>query len=256
MRRILIFFIFFKSFLSFGQDIPEKPNPPKLVNDFVGGLLSDAQKQALEQKLVAYNDSTSTQITVVIIKSVEPYDIGDYALQLGRKWGVGQEGKNNGIVLLWAPGDRKVTIQTGYGMEGVLPDMYAKRIISDVIAPNFKAVQYYQGLDQATSEIMRYASGEYTADPAEDGDAFLGFFIILIIAIFVIWVLYKIGKNGGGGNDNGTPFTTYTGWGRQSGNFGGGWSSGGGGWSGGGGGGGFGGFGGGSFGGGGASGGY
>jgi uncharacterized protein len=248
MRRILIIFLFFNSFLSLGQDIPEKPNPPKLVNDFVGGLLSDAQKQALEQKLSAYNDSTSTQITVVIIKSVEPYDIGDYALQLGRKWGVGQKGKNNGIVLLWAPADRKVTIQTGYGMEGVLPDMYAKRIISNFITPNFKAVQYYKGLDEATSEIMRYASGEYTADPAEEGNAFVGFLVILVIVIFIIWLFFKIGKNGGGSN-NGTPFTTFTGWGSQSGNFGGGWSGGGGG-------GGFGGFGGGSFGGGGASGDY
>lgn len=260
MFRILFSFLLLASFLGYGQDIPAKPNPPRLVNDFVGGLMSDAQLQALEQKLVAYNDSTSTQVTVVIVKSVQPYDIGDYALKLGREWGVGQKGKNNGIVLLWAPGDRKITIQTGYGMEGAIPDMYAKRIISNVIGPNFKELKYYEGLDKGTTEIFKYAAGEYKAEPEEEGDALIGFIIIILVIIFIIWILYKIGKNKGGGGlhrDSGSPFTTYTGWGRQSGNWGGGWSSGaGGGWSSGGGGGGFGGFGGGSFGGGGASGDY
>ena len=252
--------MFFSFSAGFAQDIPQKPNPPRLVNDFVGGLLSDAQIQMLEQKLVAYNDSTSSQLTIVIMKTTQPYEAGDVALKILRDWGVGQKDKNNGIVLLWVPGDRKIAIQTGYGMEGVLPDMYAKRIISDIIGPNFKELKYFDGLDQGTTAIFKYASGEYKADPAEEGDGFLGGIIILLIVIFIIWILYKIGKNNGGGgmfsDSSNSPYTTYTGWGRQSGNWGGGWSSGGGGgWSGGGGGG-FGGFGGGGGGGGGASGGY
>lgn len=258
--RIRYFILLFLSLNVFAQDIPEKPNPPRLVNDFVGGLLSDTQISALESKLVAYNDSTSTQIAVVIVKSTEPYDIADYALQLGRKWGVGQEGKNNGIVLLWAAGDRQITIQTGYGMEGALPDIYAKRIISNIIIPHFKELQYYQGLDEATTAIINYAKGEYKAEPKEDDfPAGLVFLFFLIVIIFIIIASRnKGGGNRGGGrsilNDSGWPYTTYTGWGRQSGHWGGGFGGGFGGGSRGGGG--FGGFGGGSFGGGGASGRY
>jgi uncharacterized protein len=261
VRYLAVVFFLFSFHIGFGQDIPEKPSPPRLVNDFVGGLLSAAQIQALEQKLVAYNDSTSSQLTIVIVKTVQPYESGDVALKILRDWGVGQKDKNNGIVLLWSPGDRKIAIQTGYGMEGVLPDMYAKRIITNVIGPKFKELKYYEGLDEGTTEIFKYAAGEYKAEPEEEGDAFLGFIIILLVIIFIIWIFYKIGKNnkGGGGllSDSAAPYTTYTGWGRQTGSWGGGWSSGGGGgggWSGGGGG--FGGFGGGSGGGGGASGDY
>lgn len=255
--RIRFFILLFLSLNVFAQDIPEKPNPPRLVNDYVGGLLSDTQISALENKLRAYNDSTSTQIAVVIVNSTQPYEIADYALQLGRKWGVGQEGKNNGVVLLWAPGDRKVTIQTGYGMEGALPDIYAKRIISNIITPNFQAVQYYQGLDEATTAIIKYASGEHTAE-AEQNEMPVGL-ILLIIFAGVILIMIALSKGGGGGNrgggrsilnDSPWPYTTYTGWGRQSGQWGGG------GFGGGSRGGGFGGFGGGSFGGGGASGSY
>lgn len=258
VRFLTTIFLFFSVHSGFGQDIPAKPSPPRLVNDFVGGLLSAAQIQALEQKLVAYNDSTSSQLTIVIVKSVQPYESGDVALKILRDWGVGQKDKNNGIVLLWAPGDRKLAIQTGYGMEGVLPDMYAKRIISNVIGPKFKELKYYEGLDAGTTEIFKYAAGEYQAETVEEDDGFLSFIIMLLVIIFIIWIFYKIGKNnkGGGGlfSGNGSPYTTYTGWGSQTGSWGGGWSGGGGGWSGGGGG--FGGFGGGSGGGGGASGDY
>lgn len=257
IRPILLLFL---SLNVFAQNIPEKPEPPRLVNDYVGGLLSAAEISALENKLVAYNDSTSTQIAIVIVRTTEPYDIADFALQLGRKWGVGQEGKNNGIVLLWAPGDRKVTIQTGYGMEGAIPDIYAKRIISNIIAPNFKELRFYQGLDEATTAIIDYAKGEHKADSrsrSQDDEFPVGtiFLFFLIVIIFI----YIASRNKGGGNrgggrsilsDSSWPYTTYTGWGRQSGQWGGGF---GGGSSRGGG---FGGFGGGSFGGGGASGSY
>jgi uncharacterized protein len=240
--KIKILFFSLISYLSLAQDIPPPPNPPRLVNDFVGGLLSESQINALENKLVAYNDSTSTQIAVVIIKTTQPYEIADYTYQLGEKWGVGQKGKNNGIVFLWAPGDRKVSIQGGYGMEGPLPDIYAKRIISTIVAPNFQNLQYYQGIDEATTAIMQYAAGEYKAEPQEE-EFPVG---IIVLFIFLAILFIFIGN---------WPYTTYTGWGRQSGSWGGGGF--GGGFGGGGSrGGGFGGFGGGSFGGGGASGSY
>lgn len=255
LKRTLILFSFLLLNLAgFGQDIPPRPNPPKLVNDFVGNLLSAQQISQLEQKLVNYNDTTSTQIVIVIVDSVEPYDMNTYAFELGRKWGVGQEGKNNGIVLLWAPGDRKVYIATGYGMEGVLPDAYAKRIVDQVIIPKFKEIKYYEGLDAGVDTIMKYASGEYKAEPRNsNGEDSIIPIVVFFLIIFLFIYISRKGGGGGGFNSRGgggMPYTTYTGWGRSSGSWGGG------GFGGGSSGGGFGGFGGGSFGGGGAGGSY
>lgn len=234
--------------------IPNRPNPPRLVNDFVG-ILSNTERSQLEQKLRTYNDSTSTQITLVIVRTTEPYPIGDFAFQVGRKWGVGQKGKNNGLVLAWATQTRKVFIATGYGLEGAIPDAIAKRIITNTITPAFRQEQYYQGLDAATTEIIRRAQGEYKADPrADDGGGTGSFILILFIILIVVFFISRRNRGGGGnsGNRGGGffppvffPTSTYSGWG----------SSGGGGF-GGGGGSDFGGFGGGSFGGGGAGGDY
>ena len=230
--------------------IPDRPNPPRLVNDFVG-VLSSTERSQLEQKLRTYNDSTSTQITIVIVRTTEPYPIGDFAFQVGRKWGVGQQGKNNGLVIAWATETRKVYIATGYGLEGAIPDAIAKRIITNTIAPAFKQQQYYQGLDAATTEIIQRARGEYQAEPqSDDGDSG-GLFIALIIFIIILFIIIRRSGGGGGGNRSRGggwgpvffPTSTYSGWGGWS---GGGGSSGGG----------FGGFGGGSFGGGGAGGDY
>lgn len=237
--------------------IPARPNPPRLVNDFAGAL-SAQERARLEQKLDAYNDSTSTQITVVIVKTTEPYPIGDFAFQVGRKWGVGQSQKNNGLVLAWATQTRKVYIATGYGLEGAIPDAIAKRIISNDIVPAFKEKRYFDGLDAATTEIIQRAQGEYKADPrSADDDGGLGGIFFLIVVGLIIFIIFANRNRGGGGNNRNRgggffppvffPTSTYSGWGG---------SSGGGGFGGGSGGGGFGGFGGGSFGGGGAGGDY
>lgn len=233
--------------------IPDRPNPPRLVNDFAG-MLQPSERSQLEQKLRTYNDSTSTQITIVIVKTTQPYPIGDFAFQVGRKWGVGQKGKNNGLVLAWATDDRKIYLATGYGLEGAIPDAVANRIIKNILSPAFKQQQYYRGLDDATTEIIKRASGEYKAEESsDDGGGGGPFFFFLILGIIILIVIISR-RNGGGGNryrgGGGGPIffppTTYSGWGSSSGGWGGGGSSGGG----------FGGFGGGSFGGGGAGGDY
>ena len=235
--------------------IPNKPNPPRLVNDFVG-VLSSTERAQLEQKLRRYNDSTSSQVTIVIVRTTEPYPIGDFAFQVGRKWGVGQQGKNNGIVIAWATQTRKVYISVGYGLEGAIPDAIAKRIITNLITPAFRQQQYYQGLDAATTEIFQRAGGEYKGDPETDtGEGGGSILPILFIILIVIFFIVRRNRGGGGGNNRNRgggffppiffPTSTYSGWGGSSGggSFGGG-------------GGGFGGFGGGSFGGGGAGGDY
>ncbi|WP_076498355.1 TPM domain-containing protein [Belliella pelovolcani] len=180
-------------------DFPEKPNPPKLVNDF-SNTLSDLEIRKLESKLLAYNDSTSSQVSIVLINSVGPYDISDYAFQLGDRWGIGRKEKDNGILILAAMKDRKVFIATGYGMEGAIPDALAKRIVDQLIVPNFRMESYYTGLDKATDMIFKLASGEYQADKVtssgNSGGALLMF--LFFIFIFVILPMIKNRKD----NDN------------------------------------------------------
>jgi uncharacterized protein len=235
-------------------EIPPRPSPPRLVNDLAGILRPD-EVAALEQKLVAYNDSTSTQIAIVNITSIGPYDISDYAVRLAENWGIGQKGKNNGILILTAVQERKVNITTGYGMEAVLPDALAKRVTEYTLKPNYREGNYYKGLDEATNFIFDVASGQYKAEPRDESDGGSPVIFWLIIGFLVLIVLINMRKRGGGGRGGGMrtlggpffPPVVFGDFSRGRGPFGGG----GGGF--GGGGGGFGGFGGGSFGGGGAS---
>jgi uncharacterized protein len=245
--------------LALAQDFPEKSTT--LVTDYTN-TLSVADKQQLENKLVAFDDSTSTQIAVVIIKSVGSYDINQYAALLGRKWGIGTKEKNNGIILLVALNDHKLSIQTGYGAEGAVPDGVTHDIIANDITPRFKAGDYYGGIDAGITSLMKYMKGEYKADPKAKHRGGGGGGSAVVIIIIVIFVLILIFRRGGGndghiigGRGGASPFWWFlagSALGRSSGGDWGGFSGGGG--SSGGDSGGFGGFGGGSFGGGGSSG--
>jgi uncharacterized protein len=251
-NTFLILFLTLSSFFGYSQKFPAKPD--HLVNDYTNTL--DAEQIAsLERKLVAFDDSTSIQIAVVLISSLDGYDINDYGYQLGRAWGIGGKEKNTGILVLASLGDRKVTIQTGYGMEGVLPDAITKRIIENEIKPNFKAGDYYGGMDAATNAIISYTKGEYKNDKPKGSKK--GFPVGLVVLI-VVGIIFLISKGGGGGGRNvigGRGGANMLWWTLLAGGLGGGGRSGGGGFGGGSsGGGGFGGFGGGSFGGGGSSG--
>ena len=197
-KKIVLLFAFLSLGIVnlFAQDFPPSPNPPRLVNDFTS-TLNAREVDRLEQKLVAYNDSTSTQIAIVMIKSVGQYDISDYSFQLGEKWGIGGEKNDNGILILAAMDDRKVFIATGYGLEGAVPDALAKRIVEQMIIPNFKMEAYFDGLDQATDTIIKLASGEYKAEEMMsngDGGGSL-FFLLAFIFLFVILPLLKNRKD-------------------------------------------------------------
>ncbi|HLN20088.1 MAG TPA: TPM domain-containing protein [Bacteroidales bacterium] len=258
---LLITFLLAFAGIIFAQDIPDRPVPPRLVNDFAG-MLSREEVNALEQKLVAFNDSTSTQIAIVTVPSLNGYDKADYAQRLGEKWGVGQKGKDNGIVILVKPKTNEETgqvyIASGYGAEGPVPDLVLSDIVNNEILPAFRSNDYYGGLDKATSIIMSLLRGEYTAteysqNRKSQGGKFPGAAFIIIIIFLVILFSKRGGGNRGrritSGND--LPLwllMSMLGSGGRS--HRGSW----GGFSGGGGGGGFGGFGGGSFGGGGAGG--
>lgn len=254
MKKLIILLLLILGYYSgFAQDIPAKPATYSLVHDYTG-TLSAQQRDQLEQKLRVFEDSTSNQILVVLVKTTGDYVIDDYALKLGREWGVGQKDKNNGIILLVALGDRKVTIQVGYGLEGALPDIYTKRIRENDINPNFRAGNYYAGLDAGTDSIISAIKGEYKNDKPkaknEVNKGGAGLIVIIIIIIIIALI-----KRGGGGNQviGGRGVAEALFWSML---FSGGGRNSGGGFGGGSGGGGFGGgsFGGGSFGGGGSSG--
>lgn len=197
MRKLVIAFILALTCATvFGQDLPERPS--KLVNDYTG-TLSASQLQQLEDKLVSFDDSTSTQIAIAIVKTVGDYDINDYTLQLGRKWGVGGAKKNNGVMIVVALGDRKISIQTGYGIEGALPDVYTNRIIETDIKPAFKAGDYFAGLDAGTDSIIKLVKGEYKNDKprAKKRDNSSAAPVLIIIIIIIILIIRRGGGRGG-----------------------------------------------------------
>ena len=228
--------------------LPSPSYPPRLVNDYTS-TLTPAQVNALERKLVAYNDSTSTQILVLLVDDLQGYSIEQYATEIGHSWGVGQKEKSNGAVILVKPkkGSEKgqATIRTGYGIEEYVTDATAKVIIEKEMIPAFKENDYYTGIDNAVNVIMDLCSGKFTQDEYNDGEGLPGWLTLLfIIAIIIIFIKFS---SGSGQNYSGGGSRTI--WIPMGGGFGGGFG-GGGGFSGGG----FGGFGGGGFGGGGASG--
>ena len=240
-------------------DVPPRPSPPRLVNDLAGAL-GPAEVAALEQKLVAYDDTTGTQIAVVVVPTTGGGAPSEYAVELGRAWGVGQEGDDNGVVVLVALEDREVFIATGYGAEGGLTDATSGRIVRDVIVPAFRRGNFFGGLDAATDAIIAALAGEFAPPEraASDGDggaiqSVLCFLFVLFIVLVVISSRHAPPPSSGGARRrrrrSGPGIVVLPGFGGGFGGGGGGFGSGGGF-----GGGGFGGFGGGSFGGGGAGG--
>lgn len=241
------------------QDLPPRPNPPRLVND-LAHVMQPQEADALEQKLVAYDDSTSSQIAVVTVPTIGDNDLFDYAQKLYEAWGIGRKGKDNGVLVLVAVQEHQVRIHTGYGLEGAIPDALAKRIGDQTFAPAFKQGQYYAGLDRGTDQLIALAKGEYKADPADaqpqgrsrdrTGSG-VGFWIIIGVLVLIFLLRSRGGGGRGGRGGLGGGFMPPIIFGDFSGGRG--VFGGGGGGFGGGGGGGFGGFGGGSSGGGGAS---
>ena len=246
------------------QTLVPRPDPPRLVND-LAGVLSSGEVQALENKLVAFNDSTSNQIAILIVNDLQGYDRSEFAFRVANDWGIGQGDLNNGVLVLVKPktqsSDGRVFIATGSGIEGAIPDLATADIIDREMIPRFRENDYYGGLDAGTNVLMSLAAGEYNYDSYAGGapsGAIPGVVIFLIILFFIIIVSAgssnnKHMKRSGSSNLPLWLLMSMMGGGRShSGSWGG--FSGGGGGFGGGGGGGFGGFGGGGFGGGGAGG--
>ncbi len=247
---ILLFVAFCVNVFS---QIPNRPSPQRLVNDFAG-IFTPSQRAELEQVLVMVDDSTSNQITVVTVNDLAGMDKAQYATELGEKWGVGDAKFDNGIVILIKPKTERergeLFIAIGRGLEGAIPDAIANRISDQVMIPYFKQNDYYGGTVAGVSYLYKLAKGEIDVASLKEKSGKGRIFFIIFIVIAIVIIFSK--KRGGGNDKDGNGHTSYGGSALPwiflgGGGFGGGSSSG---YSGGG----FGGFGGGSFGGGGAGG--
>jgi uncharacterized protein len=250
LTLVLLFFVSQSAFAQ-SEGIPEKPNPPRLINNLskeFPSFFTAEETALLETKLEELSNTSSNQIVVVVVDDLNDMEPWTYATELGQKWGVGQGKEDNGIVILIKPTKsgigRKTHIAVGYGLEGAIPDLTANRIVEEEINPSLKAGRNFEAVDNGITVLIALAKGEYnykTYDKSSNKSS--GSLIFKLIVIILVLILFSR-KNRGGGMSIGRGGVFMA---PMFGGFGGG--SGGGGDSGG-----FGGFGGGGFGGGGSGG--
>lgn len=249
LMKPFLSFLLFVSIGLFAQDqIPERPNPPKLVNIFFNeshDFLSDNQIQQLEYKLDTFATNTSNQICIVAIDDLQGIEPAQYATWLGQKWGVGQKDKRNGVVILvklpsQKDSRRNLFIATGYGLEGAIPDLLTKKIREQEILPYFKTGDFYTGLDQGTNTLMSAAKGDYDEKiKKNESGSWVSFVIIILIILLIMYIKNKRGGYsssggftywgggfGGGGYDSGSSSDSGSSFDFGGGDFGGGGSGG------------------------------
>jgi len=151
------------------QDLAPIPPLSSRVTD-AAGILGASARQELETKLAAFEQATGGQLAVLIVKTAEPETIEQYAIRVGDAWKVGKKGKDNGAILLVAMKEKKLRIEVGYGWEGALPDVEAKRIIREVITPFFKKAQFAQGIDAGIDKIQLAVAKENKAESTAVND--------------------------------------------------------------------------------------
>jgi uncharacterized protein len=195
-----LFIVLFSSNCIFSQfTIPEKPSFQTSVYDYAN-VLSPEEKAQLEQKLINYSDSTTTQIVVITIESLKNEDVSQLATKWGQTWGIGGTAKDdNGVVILLAKAERKIAINPGYGLEDRLTAGIGGEIIRNIIIPEFKAGSYYSGLDKGVDALFDVFKGKYKGERKQTkGKSFPILPIIVIVAI----VLFLFSRNKGGGSGN------------------------------------------------------
>lgn len=231
-------------------------NPTRLTKYVVDetGTLSQSETNALLKKLEDFDKQTSTQVVVYMIQSLNGEPIEEVSIRIAEENKIGRKGKDNGVLLLIAKGDRKLRIEVGYGLEGVLTDALSSQIIRNEITPEFKQGNFYEGIDKGVDAIIAVTKGEYTADKDSGMDGifapvclgipllvmiifgviFFSIFMSIIRAIFGLGGRTTTGRRGSswssggggfwsGGGGSGSSFGGFSGGG---GSFGGGGSSG------------------------------
>jgi uncharacterized protein len=224
-------------------------NFPRLTGRIVdeAGLLDSAMRAELTQKLADLETKSTDQLVIVTLRSLQGTSIEDYGYQLGRAWQIGQQGKNNGVLLIVAPNERKVRIEVGYGLEGTLTDAISSFIIQTSILPRFKAGDFAGGIKRGAEDVIQVLTGdaeEYkqrAAKTSERTDSPDDLFLMIVIVIFILFVLWNVyrsiqaqqmtpGRRGKGGSDWYIPSGSSGGssWSSGSSSGGGGFSGGGG----------------------------
>lgn len=211
IKYITFFITILLAQVTFGQfTIPEKPKVQTSVYDYAK-LLTSEQKSTLENKLIKYSDSTSTQIVVVTVETINGEDIGILAPKWGHQWGIGRAKEDNGVFVLLANKERKIWIAPGYGVEHKLTAGITGELVRNVIIPEFKKGDFYAGLDKGTDAVFEILKGTYKSkkSPKDESSGIPRTFIIAIIFIILLVVFSKKNKDQGG-NDKGKGFRKDT----------------------------------------------
>lgn len=242
---LLIFLLFTLSFAEL-----EVPKLTRRVTD-LAGILTPEQISSLEYKLSKFEEETTNQIAVLIIPSLEGESIEDFSIRVVEKNKLGQAGKDNGVLFLIAVQDRKMRLEVGYGLEGILPDALCDQILRNVVRPKFRQGNYYAGIDAGIDAIISATKGEFKADPRKKPETNIGTILALIIigivlltffgsimrgirhytigsggadsTLFWLWLLSSMSEHRGKGSGG-----SWGGWTSGGGFWGGGWSGGGG----------------------------
>lgn len=199
--KLLVCFLFAQ--ISFSQfTIPERPNFQTSVYDYAH-ILEPNEKTQLEEKLIRYSDSTTTQIVVITVESLKGEDVSQLATKWAQNWGLGQAKEDNGVIILVAKAEHKIAINPGYGLEDRLTAGIGGEIIRNIIIPEFRAGSYYNGLDKGVNALFDVFKGKYKGERKQNKE---NDFPVLPIIIIVIILLALISRNkNNGGNSGGGP---------------------------------------------------
>ena len=200
MRKLFLFVLVLTGIVAQAQfTIPDQPSFQTSVYDYAD-ILNPQEEKELENKLIRYSDSTTTQIVLITIEDLKGEDIGILAPKWGQTWGIGgSEQNDNGIIILFAKNDKKIWISPGYGVEDRLTAGINGELIRNIIIPEFKAGNFYLGLDKGTDAIFEVLKGKYKGSRKEKKDNFP----IFPILIFIFIIILIISKSKGGGNSGG-----------------------------------------------------
>lgn len=171
------------------------PTFPELTGRVVDNahILKPDTITQLDTLLADYERGTTNQVVVVTLPTLQGYPIEDFGYQLGRYWKIGQAGKNNGVILLVAPNERKVRIEVGYGLEPVLTDAISSSIVQGIILPNFRAGQLEQGVVEGTQAIVNVLGGKSIAlsQKTTSNEKPIPFWLVIIFVFLFLWFVIK-----------------------------------------------------------------
>src|SRR5215510_6464619 len=199
-RLLSVFLICLLAVLSLVCDASAEPAFPTLTGRVVdqAQILDAAARTRIEGKLEQLESKTSNQLVVVTLRSLQGYDISDYGYRLGRAWGIGQKGKNNGAILLVAPNERRVRIEVGYGLEGTITDAVSRLIIENAILPRFRTGDFAGGIERGVDDLVLLLSGnaedfkrrapEQERPSGTSGAEAFAFVILLFVLFFVLFM--------------------------------------------------------------------